>query len=535
MHRRDFLRLAGTGAVGAAALAACGSSSSGTTTTKGGSSTTTRPATSTTTTMPPVPTSADWQAFSSKLQGHLVLPSSPGYSTDVESYNPVFDGAHPQAIAYCASSNDVAESIAFGRHYAIPLSVRSGGHCYGGWSTGPGLVIDVSPLAAVDVSADATTVTAGTGTRLVDFYNALAPHGVCVPGGSCPSVGLAGLTMGGGLGVLGRKFGLTCDNLASAEVVLATGEVVTANAQQHSDLYWALRGGGGGSFGVATSFTFGTHPIGDLALFTLVWPWSVAPQVVAAWQGWAPSAPDELWSNCLLLASQQTPSSSDAAVARVTGVYVGPQSELQSLVDHLVGEVPTAPFTNFVGSNGYLDTMLIEGGCEGDTVAECHLPSQNPAGTLTRAPFAATSDIAERAISSAGIAALVNAIGERQSSPVLSGGGIALDASGGAINRVAADATAYVHRSALATVQYSANWSEGAPQSLVEANQQWLQGAYNSTRPYLSGGAYVNYPNTGIPNWQQAYWGANYPRLQQVKRSYDPHDVFHFPQSVQLP
>ena len=132
--------------------------------------------------------------------------------------------------------------------------------------------------------------------------------------------------MGGGLGVVGREFGLTCDNLESAEVVLANGEVVTASAEEHADLYWALRGGGGGSFGVMTSFTFGTHPIGDLALFTLVWPWSGAgDKVIAAWQAWAPSAPDELWSNCLLLASQQTPSG-EAAVARVTGSTSAPSA-----------------------------------------------------------------------------------------------------------------------------------------------------------------------------------------------------------------
>ena len=217
-------------------------------------------------------------------------PSSPSYAVDVESYNPIFDGAHPVGIAYCASAGDVASAIRFAERHNVELSVRSGGHCYGGWSTGPGLVIDVSPMNRVSVDTAKGLVTVGSGTRLIDLYAALAPHNVAVPGGSCPSVGIAGLTLGGGFGVLGRKLGLTCDSLESAEVVLASGDTITCDEGQHSDLFWALRGGGGGSFGVVTSFTFVTHslgPAGSLGLFTLVWPFSAAPAVVEPASGLA--------------------------------------------------------------------------------------------------------------------------------------------------------------------------------------------------------------------------------------------------------
>lgn len=537
MRRRDFLRLA-AGAAGAAGggavLAACatakGASPKGaTSTTRGSSLPTTVP--SSTTAPATAPAASEWQAFASALSGRLVLPQSPGYRADAESYNPVFDGARPAAIAYCASPGDVASCIEFGRRHGVALSVRSGGHCYGGWSTGSGLVIDVSLMNEVRVDPGAGQASVGAGTRLVDLYGALAPHGVAVPGGSCPTVGIAGLTLGGGLGVIDRKFGLTCDNLVSAEVVLASGEVVTCDASSHPDLYWALRGGGGGSFGVVTSFTFTTHRIGQLAIFTLVWPWSAAAAVIEAWQSWAPGAPDELWSNCLLLASQTTPSG-NSPVARVTGVYVGSAPALQRLLGDLLAAVPAAPFTNFVGSAGYLDTMLIEAGCEGDSVAQCHLPSANPAGVLTRAPFAATSDILDAKLSPAGIAALVAVVEQRQASPVLSGGGVALDASGGAISRVPAGATAYVHRGALATVQYSANWTASDPSSVAAANRQWLHSAWQSTRPYMSGGAYVNYADPSLADWQQAYYGANFARLTQVKAVYDPDDVFRFAQSI---
>lgn len=461
-----------------------------------------------------------------------MLPSSAGYTTAVQSYNPVFDGAHPLAVAYVESAADIAEVVGYGRDRNVPLSVRSGGHCYGGWSTGRGIVIDVTRLDAVSVSGG--TVTAGSGTRLVDFYAAMAPHGIAVPGGSCPTVGLAGLALGGGLGVLDRKLGLTSDNMVGAEVVLASGDVVTCSDSSHSDLFWALRGAGGGSFGVVTRMEFRSSSIGELGLVTLVWPFSAAPRAVAAWQQWAPHGPDELWSNCLLLASQNTPAGT-APVARITGVYYGAQAQLQALVDTLISEVGSQPFDNFVGSAAYLQTMLIEGGCEGDTLAECHLPSVNPHGILTRAPFAAKSDFVSEPLSTAAIGRLLAAVESRETSPVLSGGGIALDAAGGAVNRVAADATAFVHRDALFSLQYSANWPNGASSSLVQANRNWLKSAWESMRPYVNGQAYQNYADPELTGWAEAYYGSNLPRLEQVKAAYDPNDLWKFPQSIPLP
>lgn len=449
------------------------------------------------------------------------------------SYNPVFDGARPQAIAYVASPADVATAIAFGRDHNAALAIRAGGHCYGGWSTGSGLVIDVSLLSEVAFDPSAMTVTAGAGTRLIDFYAGMAPHGVAVPGGSCPTVGLAGLTLGGGVGVLSRKLGLTCDNLLEADMVLATGAQVTANASSHSDLFWALRGAGGGNFGVVTRLGFGVHEIGELALFTLVWPWESAARVVASWQDFVPSAVDELWSNCLLFPTQSTPSGL-GPVARVTGVYVGSQSALESELAPFLQAIGAQPFTRFFGSAGYLDTMLIEAGCDGDTVAECHLPTANPAGIEQRQPFSAKSDIVTSRVPQAGIATLLAAVEARHTSPVLSGGGVSLDAAGGAMSRVRPDATAFVHRDAMFVAQYSSTWQTGASPSLLAANRQWLEATWRSMRPFVSGQAYQNYADPALPGWQQAYYGSNLARLEAVKAAYDPANVFKFAQSIPL-
>ena len=539
MQRREFLKLAGSVAAGATLAEACSTPE----TARHGrppTSTSPRPPTSTTvisptsvptTTVPVRPVPADWRKLEASLDGQLVRPSSAGYPVDVRSYNPIFDGAHPEAIAYCATTADVSLALEFAERHGIELSLRSGGHCYGGWSTGSGLVVDVSPMNQVDYDPVTGLVSVGSGTRLIDLYAGLAPHGVAVPGGSCPSVGIAGLALGGGFGVLGRKLGLTCDYLAAAEVVLASGETVTCDATHHPDLFWASRGGGGGSFGVVTRFSFVTHPIGELGLFTLVWPWSKAATVASAWQDWAPLAPDELWSNCLLVASQSTPTG-EAPAARVTGVYVGPQAALQTLVDELVSEIGTSPFTEFVGSAGYLDTMLIEGGCENDTVAECHLTGESPAGTLTRGPFVAKSNIVNSKLSSAAVATMLAAVEQRQASPVLSGGGFVLDAAGGAINRVAPDATAYVHRRSLATLQYVANWGDPSSSTVAAANRRWIGATWRSMHPYVSSGAYSNYADPELVGWQQAYWGSNLARLTEIKRAYDPLNVFRFPQSI---
>jgi hypothetical protein len=413
----------------------------------------------------------------------------------------------------------------------VPLALRSGGHSFAGYSTTSGLVLDVTRMNTVQVDAQAGTATIGAGARLIDVYAALAEHNLALPAGSCPSVGIAGLALGGGVGVLGRKFGLTCDNLLAAEVVAANGNVLTCDASQHADLFWALRGGGGGNFGVATSFTFQVHPVTTLALFTLNWAWAAATDMIDAWQQWAPLGPDELWSNCLLLATGDRRAD---PIARVNGVYVGDIANLEALLEHLTGQIQAAPTSRYVSSVGLLEAMLVEANCEGQSVDACHLQNQNPQGQVPRVTSGARSDYYTRALPRQGIGALVNAIEARQTSPLLGEGGINCDAYGGAINRVGADATAFVHRNALFSAQYSANWTVGEAGAVIAANQTWLADTWQAMRPYVSGAAYQNYIDPDLSDWPQAYYGGNLARLQQVKAAYDPDNFFHFAQSIPL-
>src|SRR5579883_270448 len=520
MGRREFLMLGAMGTL-STLLIGCQDVQ--------GSSKPTATATAPQPTPAPTATDNDWAQLARSLQGPLVRPGNPRYPTALQLFDPRYDSVRPAGIAYCASATDVQTCLAFVRRFSVPFAIRSGGHSYAGYSTTTGLIVDVTGMHAITVDAAGGTATIGAGARLIDVYAALAQQGMALPAGSCPTVGIAGLTLGGGVGVIGRKFGLTCDNLLSAQVVVADGRILTCDANHDPDLFWALRGGGGGNFGVVTSFTFQVHPVSTLTLFTLNWNWGNAVKMVDAWQHWAPQAPDELWSNCLLLSSSNQHAE---PLARINGVYVGEGAALDGLLQQLTDQIGTVPTSRYVSESGLLDAMLVEANCEGQTVGECHLPGQTPQGQVPRVTAGAKSDYFTSTLPRAGIEILVNFIARRQATSTLGAGGIGLDAYGGAINRVAANATAFVHRSALFSAQYSANWTVSDSDAIITANQQWLADLWQAMRPYASGAAYQNYIDPNLPDWPQAYYGANLARLQQVKAAYDPGNFFHFPQAI---
>ncbi len=468
-----------------------------------------------------------WHDLAASLTGSLVLPEDPSYALDAQLYNERFDGLRPAAIAYCASPEDVQRCVDFTRRHRVRVAARSGGHSYGGYSSCRGLVVDVTRMSAVRLGTGRTTATVGAGARLIDLYTALGKSGRLLPGGSCPTVGIAGLTLGGGVSVFSRRYGLTCDQLTAVRIVTADGRLLTCDRDHHEDLFWACRGGGGGNFGIVTSFEFRVHRIPEVALFTLQWPWGAAADVLGAWLHWTAEAPDEVWSNCQLLSA----GSAGGTSVKVTGVFCGSASTLTSLLRPLRAAVATAPTVDFVGPEGYLPAMLVEAGCEGMSVAACHLPSQNPAGTLSRAAFQAKSAYFTSMPPDRGITAVVDAITAVDEEVPDVGGGIVFDAYGGAVNRVAPDATAFVHRDALACAQWSFFWGTGASASLVAAGGSWLASTARSLGPYVHG-AYQNYIDPTLADWQRAYYGSNLPRLVKVKRRVDPDDFFHFAQSV---
>jgi FAD/FMN-containing dehydrogenase len=521
--RRTFLRrTVGVGSIAAAAAvgAVYLEDRRSTTTT-----TTTRPPSTTTTTSGPA-TAAAWAQLSASLTGTLIQPSNPRYATDRLLYNSKFVDLHPRAIAYCATSDDVARCVDFATSHGVVIAPRSGGHSYGGYSNTDGLVIDVSRMSRISVDTSANTARVGAGAELIDVYNVIGNAGRLLPGGSCPTVGIAGLALGGGIGVFGRKFGLTTDNIRALTMVTADAQIVTADASTNRDLFWACRGGGGGNFGVVTAFDFDVHPMPEVTLFTLQYPWAAASSMVGAWGQWIDAAPDELWSNCQLL-SQGT----YGYLPQIAGVYCGSPAEFDSVLAPLTKMIGSTPSYSFVGADSYVRAMEIEAGCSGLSIAACHLTTQNPSGRLSREAYSAKSSYVDAPMDDASVAAFIGAVENLHANAPTVGGGLAFDAYGGAINRVASDATAFVHRDKLACIQATYSWSGYTSPSVIAAGAQWLTwlGA-NVFDP--STGAYQNYIDPTLENWQRAYYGANLSRLASIKSTRDPEDLFNFAQSI---
>ncbi len=524
-NRRSFLGASlGIGVVAAGAAAAIFLDNPNTPSTP---TTTTSPLITTTTTGPA--TAASWNALGASLTGTLIQPSNARYAIDRLLYNSKIVNLHPRGIAYCATPVDVARCVDFATSHDVALAPRSGGHSYAGYSNSDGLVIDVSRMAAISVDTVANTARVGAGARLIDVYNVIGNANRLLPGGSCPSVGIAGLALGGGIGVFGRKFGLTTDSIRSLTMVGADGLVLTADENTHSDLWWASRGGGGGNFGVVTSFEFDVHLMPEVTLFTLQYPWAAAPSMLSAWGLWSDSAPDEVWSNCQLL-SQGT----YGYLAQIAGVYCGSPSELGGVLSSLKSSINASPTYSFIGERDYFDAMEIEAGCSGLSVAACHLTTQDPMGKLGHTAYSAKSSYVNEPMNDQTVATYIDAVETLHAHAPTLGGGLAFDSYGGAINRVASDATAFVHRTSLACIQATYSWSSETSPAIIAAGAEWLTWLGDKVFDPLTG-AYQNYIDPTLKNWQTAYYGENLARLSTVKKIYDPNNLFDFAQSIPLP
>jgi FAD/FMN-containing dehydrogenase len=286
----------------------------------------------------------------------VIRRGASGFAQAAHVYNELYDGVLPNLVARPLDAADVRTAVQWGVAHGVPLRARSGGHSYAGYSTlSGGMVLDLRNLRGISIDTRQRTATIGAGSQLIDVYSALAGRGLTIPAGSCPSVGIAGHALGGGMGLAGRQFGLTADNILSARIVTADGRLRTAEKNTNPDLYWALRGGGGGNFGVVTGFTFRVHPVPrTVAGFTVSWPWSQAADALAAWQAWGPHARSQITSIFHLSAS------GGATTVNVSGQYFGPASDLGGLLAPLTG---VAGARVSAGNFGYLQAQLMWAGC----------------------------------------------------------------------------------------------------------------------------------------------------------------------------
>ena len=449
----------------------------------------------------------------------MITRGAKAYASAKLTYNERFDRTEPLAIVLPLSVEDVRNTVIWSRRTGIPLAIRSGGHSYAGYSTTTGVVVDLRHLNHIGINGATGEATIGAGARLIDVEVVLATRGRAIPTGSCPTVGIGGLASGGGVGFASRKFGTTSDNIVSIGIVTADGRYRICNARENTDLFWACRGGGGGNFGVITHFSFRTHPVSSVSYFVAGWPWQQAPEVVRAWQELAPQVPDELFSVCALRTGTTQPT------IQSFGQFFGTEAELRVILNPL-SRVAGGRMT--IGSSSYLDAQLRWSGCLGKTVTQCHLVGTTPEGTLRRAKFRAKSDYVNAPFSPAAVTNVIRWI-DRAQAQLFGSAALILDSYGGAINRVPAEATAFVHRDALFSGQYLAYWNEPSGAAPAAA---WIRGFHSSMRPYVSGLAYQNYIDPELANWKHAYYGSNYSRLQAVKAAVDPDALFRFPQAI---
>jgi len=467
----------------------------------------------------------DWATLQDAIDGEVALPGSPLYEHTYKPFNARFHEVQPVAIVRCATPQDVVETISFLKRHGLENAIRSGGHCFAGNSSTQGVVIDVTPMDSVLVSNGVATI--GAGARLGDVYDVLQKHNATIPAGTCPPVGIAGLTLGGGLGILGRKYGVTSDLLIGAQIVLADGRILDCDERQDGDLFWALRGAGSGNFGVVTSLVFRTIPVPEITNFHLSWPFDRAVGVIEAWQQWAPTGPDELAASLKVTATDNLdrPPSVD-----IYGALMGTESTAFDLLDELVTRLGTDPisFSNKQMTFSETRRFWAQLGTEEARAGEAQ-PS-----AVTQQPYLFTkSQFFKRQLRTEAIMALT------QNFPLgrVAGESRELDFMpwGGAYNRVRPDATAFVHRDELFQLKHSVAVDAEAPPSEKADARIWVLRSWESVHSWGSGRVFQNFVDQELQNWADAYYGTNYERLIRVKAQYDPEGFFRFQQSIPAP
>jgi len=463
-----------------------------------------------------------WKQLENVIEGDVAFRGSPTYEASWRPFNARFNEVEPTAIVSCATPQDVSETIRFARRHGLEIAARGGGHSFAGHSSTRGVVIDVTPMRSVSASGGVGTV--GAGARLGDVYEALQEHGLAIPAGTCPEVGVAGLTLGGGLGILGRKHGVTSDHLIGTEIVLADGRILECDEHRDEDLFWALRGAGAGNFGVVTSLVFRTVPAPEATNFHLAWPFSRAADVIGAWQAWAPSGPDELAASLKVTATGDLdrPPSVD-----VYGALLGTDFDAVELLDELVARADSDPISSSRRYMSFPETRRFWA-----ELGEAE--DANREGAIARPPESvylfSKSEYFRRPLPAEAVAAVLETFSWGRAS----GESRELDFMpwGGAYNRVPPEATAFVHREELFQLKHAVVVEPDASAGEREAAHRQVDRSWASVHPWGSGRVFQNFADPDLEDWADAYYGPNMERLVRVKARYDPANLFRFDQSL---
>jgi FAD/FMN-containing dehydrogenase len=442
------------------------------------------------------------------LAGSVVGAGDPEYEAAGRVWNHAVD-RHPALIVRVASTEDVVRAVGFARSEGRPIAVRGGAHSVAGFSAcDDGIVIDLAQLNEVQVDVESRRALAGGGTRWRTFDAATQQHGLATTGGQVSSTGIGGLTLGGGIGHLVRKCGLTCDNLLSVELVTADGSIVHASESQNSQLFWALRGGGG-NFGVVTRFELALHPVGPLVVGGVIfYPAEQAAQVMNGWHDLLGEMPDELSTTATLVTAPPAPFLPEAwhfkKVTALAACWAGDPAEGEDAVQPL--RTLGTPITDLLGPMPYADLQQLV-----DPLWEAGAANYFTSTFLDQLPADALETLVDYHHSSADL-------------PVQAE--LHIHHLGGAVARVSADSTAFTDRSSPFLLNCAARTTDPAD---LPPHLAWARAARNAMAPYGKGEAYVNFTGEGGDhNVRAAYPPQIYARLQAVKNQYDPFNVFRF-------
>jgi len=453
------------------------------------------------------------------LTGRIIRPNDPGWDGARHGFAARYDynAQEPITVVFCQNENDVRNAILWAREHELPLRVRSGRHSYQAYSSlvKGGIIIDVSEMETVDFNPDTGIVKVGAGIDMLQFTELLAESAAALPLATGSSVGLAGLTLGGGFGIISRKYGLTCDNLVGLRIVTATGELLEASESENSDLFWACRGGGGNNFGIVTQFAFQTHQVGLVTAFNIEFPWDNFEAVVDTWQKWAPTTDDGVTS---LLSITVEPK------LTLLGQFTAPPEELGRINELLAPMLALGPYSVQIQTVPYVVAARMFFGV--DPINPTWAVRQHGDQQI----FKSTSALAYELFSLEDIQQLKTYLDNVPplSAPPSQPSMVQLLGGGGYPSRVPTDATAVYHRKSHFVVQYDGYWT--APQD-GEATIQWVEAMRNHYLP-CAHGAYVNYVDDLIQNPLRAYYASNLERLVEIKAKYDPENIFNFPQSI---
>jgi len=455
-----------------------------------------------------VPSGLNTQALRTALRGSIVTPENSEYDETRKLYNAMID-KKPAVIARCRDIADVIQAVKFGREQGLDIAIRGGGHNGGGLgSVDNGLMIDLSLMRGVRIDPVSRTGVASGGCQLGDYDHAAQAFGLATPAGIISTTGVGGLTLGGGIGHLTRKYGLTIDNLLSVDIVLADGSFVTANADSNQDLFWAVRGGGG-NFGVVTSFTFMLHPVGAVVAGPTFWPIEQAEEVLKWYSGFIPEAPEELNGFFAFLSVPPGPPFPEdlwsKKMAAVVWCYLGSQEEADRLL---------APAKK-VGKMALYGLQPMPFAALQTAFDGVYPPGHQ---WYWRADF--VKDISDEAVERH--ARNGNAMPTPQSSMHL----YPID---GAASRVGSDDTPWAYR--------DGKWAEvivgvDPDPSRAKILRDWTVSYWEDLHPYSMGGAYVNFMMDEGHERVKATYGANYSRLAHIKQQYDPTNLFHVNQNI---